>query len=235
MLENSIIIFTSDNGMTTKGCGLSGKAGRPQKKLGTDERGRPMMSYNAGMKGLKGTVDEGGVRVPFFVRWDGVIREGRTVDKVVSYLDILPTLADFAGAELPSGPRFEGRSLKPLILEKDPSWEDRFHFQHVTRWPLGADPDEFKWKSYSVRNQRFRLVEGALYDMENDPGQTKDVAARYPELVAEMKKAYERFWDEARPLMINEDVPLAKEKPYHVEYRAQQESMGIPMWREPEL
>ncbi len=74
------------------------------------------------------------------------------------------------------------------------------------------------------RNQRFRLVEGVLYDMVNDP-----------ELVAEMKAAYEKFWDESRPLMINDGVPLAKEKPYHIEYKAQKASKGIPDWEEPSL
>lgn len=235
LLENTIIIFTSDNGTTTKGCGLSGKAGRPPVKLGTDAAGNPMMSYNAGMKGLKGTVEEGGVRVPFFVRWDGVIQEGRTVNTVASYLDILPTLADLAGAELPSTQALEGRSLKPLILEKDPAWEDRFHFQHVTRWNHGDSPDKWKWKNYSVRNQRFRLVADALYDMENDPGQHNDVASEYPELASEMKKAYENFWDEARPLMINDGVPLAREKPFHVDYNAQKNSTGIPDWLAPAL
>ena len=236
LLENTIIIFTSDNGMTRKGSGLKGKSGRPQQKLGKNKEGKLMMSYNAGMKGLKGAVDEGGVRVPFFVRWDGVIKKGKTVDTVASYLDILPTLADFAGAELPEKQAFEGRSLKSILLGGGkPEWKDRFLFQHVTRWGLGADPDKFKWKSYSVRNQRFRLVEGVLYDMVNDPEQTKDVTAEHPELVAEMKAAYEKFWDESRPLMINDGVPLAKEKPYHVEYKAQKASKGIPDWEEPSL
>ncbi|TWU56443.1 Arylsulfatase [Rubripirellula tenax] len=233
LLDNTIIIFTSDNGTTTKGCGLSGKAGRPPVKLGTDAKGNRMMSYNAGMKGLKGTVEEGGVRVPFFVRWDGVIKEGRTVDAAVSYLDILPTLADFAGAELSSTQPFEGRSLKPLMLEEDPVWEDRFLFQHVTRWNHGDSPDNWKWKNYSVRSQRFRLVVDALYDMEKDPGQHNDVAAEHPKLVSEMKNAYEQFWDEARPLMINDGVPLAKKRPYQVDYNAQKKSTGIPDWDAP--
>jgi arylsulfatase A-like enzyme len=235
LLENTIIIFTSDNGMTRIGCGLKGFDGRPQVKLGSDKEGKSMMSYNAKMKGLKGTVDEGGVRAPFFVRWDGMIKEGRTIDTVVSYLDILPTLADFAGAKITDTHSIEGRSLKPFILEKKPAWEDRFHFQHVTRWNLGANPDAFKWKNYSVRNQRFRLVEGVLYDMENDPEQTKDVTKDHPELVAKMKQAYGKFWDEARPLMINDGVPLAKEKPYHVDYHSQKNDTGIPEWKAPTL
>lgn len=233
LLDNTIVIFTSDNGMTRVGCGLRGVAGRPQVQLGTDKDGKPMMSDNAGMKGLKNTVDEGGVRVPFFVRWAGGIKQCRTVNTVVSYLDILPTLADLVGAESPAA--MEGKSLKPFLLEQDPVWEDRFHFQHVTRWGLNAEPDHWKWKRYSVRNQRFRLVEGVLYDMQNDPNQTEDVTAKYPELVSEMKKAYGAFWDQARPLMINEGVPLAKEHPYHVEYYAQEKSTGIPQWQEPVL
>lgn len=235
LLENTIVIFTSDNGMTTKGCGLGGKAGRPQVKLGTDGEGNAMMTYNAGMKGLKGTVDEGGVRVPFFVRWDGMIKEGRTVDTVVSYLDILPTLADAAGTELPDAQEFEGKSLKPFFADSAPEWEDRLHFQHVTRWNLNANPDDYKWKNYSVRNQRFRYVQGVLYDMENDPNQLKDVTAEFPEVVESMTKAYEKFWDEVRPLMINETVPLAEEKPYHVDYNAQKQGAGIPLWKAPEL
>ena len=78
LMENTIIIFTSDNGMTRIGCGLSTFEGRPHKKLGTSKDGKPMMSYNAEMKGLKGTVDEGGV--PFIVLGRGV--QGQNVDTV---------------------------------------------------------------------------------------------------------------------------------------------------------
>ncbi len=235
LLEDTMIIFTSDNGMTRGGCGLIGFDGQPQVQVGSDEQGQPMMSYNAGMRGLKGTVEEGGVRAPFFVRWDGQIKAGRTVETVASYLDVLPTFAELAGASIPEDVQVEGRSLVPLILEENPTWEDRMLFQHVTRWGHGDDPDNWKWQKYSVRNQRFRLVEGVLYDMENDPGQTQDVAADHPKLVAEMKQAYEAFWDEVRPLMINDGVPLAEERPYHVEYWAQEASTGIPMWEAPVL
>lgn len=235
LLDNTVVIFTSDNGMTRVGCGLKGFNGRPQIKLGTDKDGADMMTYNAGMSGLKGTVHEGGVRVPFFVHWQGKIKSGKTVNTVSSYLDILPTLAEIAGAETSDELALEGRSLMPLINEQGPEWQDRFLFQHVTRWNHKANPDDYKWGKYSVRNQRFRLVEGVLYDMQDDPGQHKDVTAEHPELVKEMKQQYELFWDGVRPRMINENVPLAKEKPYHVEYNAQKNAQGIPKWTAPKL
>lgn len=106
-------------------------------------------------------------------------------------------------------------------------------FQHVTRWKQGENPDDYKWKNYTVRNQRYRLVSGALFDMEKDPGQEVNMAEQNPDLVSEMKSAYEKFWDESRSRMINEDATLAKEKPFHVDYNKQKAAGGIPDWKAP--
>ena len=236
LMENTVLIFTSDNGMTVTGSGLDRKSqGRPKKPLGKNKNGKPMFAYNAEMKGLKSSVDEGGLRVPFFVRWDGTLTPGRTIDTVANYMDLLPTFAELAGAELPKDQKVGGRSLVPLMFDKDAEWEDRYIFEHVTRWNHKVDPDTQKWKNYSVRNQRFRLVVDQLFDMEKDPSQFKDVSKQHPEVVQEMKAAYETFWDEVRPLMINEDVPLAKSRPYHVRYNKQKAATGIPDWVEPKL
>ena len=246
--DNTIVIFTSDNGMTRGGSGLNTLEGRPQKKLGTSKSGEDMMTYNANMKGMKGCVDEGGVRAPLFVKWPA------------RYLDILPTFAELAGAQLPQDHFFEGRSLVPLLAQENPEWEDRYLFQHVTRWGNQADPDDHKWYSFSVRNQRFRLVENttyemiataperpadapypsgpallSLYDMENDPSQTKDVSSEHPELVADMLKQYEAFWLSVRPEMINDNIPIPSERIYHVEYNHQKDTIGIPAWKAPTL
>ena len=86
------------------------------------------------------------------------------------------------------------------------------------------------WKRFAVRNERFRLVESSLYDMKKDPSQTTNVAEDYPQVVKSMRKAYEKFWKETRPLMINEDVPMSPTRPYHVEYAKQLEE-GIPKWK----
>ncbi|MCU0781215.1 MAG: arylsulfatase [Akkermansiaceae bacterium] len=221
LLSNTVVIFMSDNGMTGGG---SGKPGKPLAK------GYPF--FNAGMKGLKGSADEGGVRVPFFIRWDGRIPAGREVDRIAAHIDILPTLAALAGAQPPAG-QVEGRSLLPLLLGGTPGdWPDRYLFTHQGRWPVGSDPDEYQWQNFAVRNQRFRLVgRGELYDMINDPGQTTNVAAEHPDVVRAMLAAYGAFWKEARPLMVNEGVPMSKTRPYHEAFRKQQQEQGIPQWQ----
>jgi arylsulfatase len=123
--------------------------------------------------------------------------------------------------------------LLPLLSgDAKPDWPDRFLFTHVARWPAGAEPDDFQWKNFAVRNQRFRLVErNQLHDMEKDPGQTTNVSADHPEVVKAMLDAYDKFWKEARPLMVNEGVPISKTHPYHEDYRRQEKEKGIPEWK----
>ncbi|MCR9294528.1 MAG: arylsulfatase [bacterium] len=238
LLENTLIIFMSDNGMTGGG---SGKQDQPL------VNGYPF--YNAGMKGLKGSTDEGGVRVPFFIRWDGKIQAAQDVDRIAAHIDILPTLAALAGAELPPG-QVEGRNLLPLIEGSATSdWPDRYLFTHKGRWKTGEDPDSNQWINFAVRNQRFRYVgqgtlkmaegerrgAGALYDMLADPGQTTDVLHQHPQVAEEMRVAYEQFWKEARPLMVNEDAPMSPTRPFHVWYEEQLAAEGIPDWEPPEI
>ena len=69
-----------------------------------------------------------------------------------------------------------------------------------------------------------------LYDIENDPGETKNVIDKHPDVVAKMRKAYDKWWDEVLGAMVNEDVPYAKENPFRVLYLKQQAEKGIPVW-----
>ena len=96
-------------------------------------------------------------------------------------------------------------------------------------------PNNHQWTGFAVRNQRYRLVGEQLYDMIEDPGQKTDVAADHPEVVKEMRAAYDKFWKEARPLMVNEDVPMSKTRPFHVWYEQQMKEGGIPDWKAPKL
>jgi arylsulfatase A-like enzyme len=227
LLENTLIIFMSDNGMTGGGSGRG--------VVGKAADGTRLMAYNAGMKGQKGSPDEGGVRVPFFARWDGKIRPGADVGRIAAHIDLMPTLVDLAGGRLPDG-QVEGRSLVPLFENPQAEWPDRYLFTHVARWQTGEDPDKSKWRNFAVRNQRYRMVgENGLYDMAEDPGQKTNVFDEHPEVVAEMRAAYEKFWSEARPLMVNEDAPMSPVQPFHVLYNAQVAAGGIPDWAPPSL
>ena len=229
LLDDTLIIFMSDNGMAGGG---SGRFGKP---LGRTSDGTRLAPYNANMKGLKGSVDEGGVRVPLFVRWEGRIKPGRQIDRVAAHIDLMPTLIEIAGGELPAD-QVEGRSLVPLLEDEQADWPDRFLFTHTGRWPKDAPAKNYPWKSAAVRNERYRLVNNVeLYDMHDDPGQTKNIIDHHPELVDQMRRAFDQWWTDTLPKMVNEDVPNADERPFHVNYQKQKTSAGIADWNPPKL
>ena len=226
--KSTILIFMSDNGSV-------GGMVRQGSKLGMNKDGKVMEGFNAGMKGAKGSADEGGVRVPFFVRWQGKFGAGREIEKISAHIDLLPTLAEIAGIKKLPKDQVEGRSLVPLLKNPKAKWKDRYLFTQRARWKTGSEPTDHMWKGFAVRNERFRLVENSLYDMKKDPSQTNNVSEDFPEVVKSMRKAYQEFWEEARPLMVNENVPMSPTRPYHVLYEQQLNSGGIPNWKEPKL
>ena len=238
--DNTMVVFMSDNGMTGGGSGKVGEDLAP---------GYPF--FNAEQKGLKGSTDEGSCRVPFFVRWTGKVAAGRDIDTLAAHIDVLPTFAALAGAATPQA-QVEGRSLLPLLENKAQDWEDRFIFAHVCRWPTGTEPNQFKNLNFTVRNQRYRYVgprggagkgkkagpaaaQAELYDMEADPGQTTNIIKDYPEVAKRMQAAYDAYWQEARPLMVNEGAEMSPTKPYHEWFKQQKAAEGIPEWQPPSL
>lgn len=229
LMENTVVIFMSDNGMTGGGSGRLGKV------IGKTSDGEALYPYNAEMKGLKGSPDEGGVRVPFFVRWDGHIAQGKQVDRIAAHIDILPTLAALAGAKIPQG-QVGGRSLLPLIENPQADWDDRMLVTHVCRWKTGEDPNKYQWQKMSIRNQQYRFVNNQeLFDMQSDPGQKTNVIDQHPDVVAQMREFYEDWWQKTLPLMVNEDAKMSPTRPFHVQYEKQVKNGGIPDWQAPEL
>lgn len=234
--RDTVVIFMSDNGMTGAGAGKG--------VLGRTAAGEELSVYNAGMKGMKGSVDEGGVRVPFLMRWDGQFPAGGRVTDVCAHIDVFPTIATLAGVypadeAYPAG-QVEGWPLLAHIDRlKDPfqnGLSDRFLFTHRGRWPTGADVQEFKHKGSAVRSARYRLVnDTALYDMEADPGQTVNVIDQHPSVVKDMREAYDAWWAKTVPMMVNEGAPMSPTKPFHEAFRAQQAERGIPAWTPPLL
>jgi arylsulfatase len=74
-----------------------------------------------------------------------------------------------------------------------------------------------------------------LFDLQADPGETTNVIGKFPEVVEDMRKAYDLWWEETKPLMVNEDVPLSTVRPYYEMYYKQEKERGIPEWDEPEI
>jgi arylsulfatase A-like enzyme len=193
--QNTLVIFMTDNGHSI------GKL------------------YNAGMHGAKGTPYQGGTRVPSFWRWPGVLKAGVDVDKLTAHIDIFATFATLAGAKIPENIQLDGRSLLPLLTDANAPWPDRTLFTHVGRWPKGEDPSGWKFRGCAVRNTRFRLVNNReLYDIQNDPGESKNVIDQHLEAVAAMRAAYEKWWAEIQPCMENENAVGPEVNPFKALY-----------------
>ena len=151
--------------------------------------------WNGGMKGRKGTVDEGGVRAPLLMRWPGHIPEGRTIRQIAGAIDLLPTLTSLAGVKVGSKKPLDGRSLAPLLVGDSPGWPDRMIFS-------------LQGKRISVRTQRYRLdAGGKLFDMVADAGQKKDVATEQPEVAGRLRQAVADWSREVLPLVGEDDRP----------------------------
>ncbi len=164
--NNTILIFMTDNGTS---------GGR----------------FDAGMQGGKGSEYDGGHRVPCFIRWPaGGIGGGVDIKRLTAHIDVLPTLIELCGLERPSGVKLDGASLVPLLKGDDKNWPDRVLITDSQRveYPI-------KWRKSAVMTDRWRLVNGKeLYDMNSDPGQSKDIADEHPEVVAKLRRDYENWW-----------------------------------------
>lgn len=146
--------------------------------------------YNAGMRGTKGTVYEGGIRVPFFLRWPRVVEPGKTIDRIAAHIDLVPTLLDACGVEKPPALKLDGRSMMPMLTGNPAEWPDRTLF---FQWHRGDEPELFR--NCAARRQRYKLVEGReLYDLEGDPGERNDISGAHPEIVARMRRECEEWF-----------------------------------------
>jgi arylsulfatase len=186
--------------------------------LGTDNGGTAGVKiFNAGMRGGKATPYQGGTRGPSFWRWPGKFEGGRDVPALTAQIDIFPTLAEIVGVPLTGEVKqqVEGRSLLPLLTKTGGvDWPDRTLVTHVGRWPKGK-AEEYKYRECSIRDARFTLVNNTeLYDLSADPGESKNVLDANPEEVAKLRKAYEQWWTEVQPLLVNENVIGPKVNPF---------------------
>lgn len=159
--ENTIVIFLSDNGPNGH-------------------------RYNDDMRGGKGSVHEGGVRVPFFIRWPGKIPAGKTLENISSHIDLLPTLAGLCEIEVPEDVELDGVSLESLITGKTDRLPERALFSH--------------WAGKGgVRTSRYRLApEGnsfGLFDLTEDPSEVQNLAQELPGKYDSLKQKYDRWYE----------------------------------------
>lgn len=199
-LENdTLVIFLSDNG-------------------GTHTR-----LFSGGYRAGKGSMYSGGTHSPSFWRWPGKLAAGTDTSALAAHLDILPTLAEFAGVRLIDAlqSQVEGRSLVPVLANPKAEWADRTLVTHVGRWAKGQVA-ESKYKNSSIRDSRFRLVENKeLFDLKEDMGETTNVIDKHPEVVTKLRAAYDKWWNDVQPLLVNEDAVGPKVNPYHELYYKQ--------------
>lgn len=168
------------------------------------DNGPNSFRWNGGMKGRKGSTDEGGVRSPLLVRWPGQIRPGTKIMPIAAAIDLLPTLADLAGVKVASEKPLDGISLAGLLRGTVSSLPERMIFSH--------------WNNkVSVRTQQYRLDDtGKLFDMQQDPGQARDISRNQPDVAARLTKAVKDWRDDLLPQIKR---GAQDDRPFPVGYR----------------
>ncbi len=178
-LENTIVIFLTDNGST----------------MGEEY-------FNAGMRGKKTQLWEGGHRVPCFIRWPGGnLGTPREISELSHVQDLLPTIADLVGInEVPNV--LDGVSLAPLLRGRASELKDRMLVINYSRMPnfqvsfTSGNPAIPQRDGAAVLWKQWRLIENrSLYDVKADPLQQRDVAAEHPEVVTRMRAHLDGWWD----------------------------------------
>ena len=171
--EETIIIFMTDNG--------------PQQ-----------IRYNSSMKGRKGTVYNGGIRVPFYIQYSEKFKESKVINKMSAHIDVLPTILELCNLNVPNDRKIDGQSLVPFINSK--STNDRFLFSYWTR----RFPE--KYINMSIQNDNYKLVgnndfdskieEFELYDLVEDPNENNNIISQNIETAISFKKEMDNSIDD---------------------------------------
>ncbi len=164
--DNTIVMFTSDNG--------------PHREGGND----PEFNKSSGpLRGIKRDFYEGGIRVPMMVRWPGKVAPGSETDHISAFWDVLPTCTEIVDVKAPKG--LDGLSFLPALLgKKQPAhkylyWE--FYEQHGKQGVRMGD-----WKGIRLNVSRDRNAPIELYNLKDDLGEKNNVAPEHPDIVAKI-------------------------------------------------
>ena len=184
--EKTIVFFTSDNG--------------PHKEGGVD----PSFFHSSGpLQGVKRSLHDGGIREPMLVRWPGKIAPGRTSDLPWAFWDVLPTLAELAGAEakIPAG--IDGISVVPTLLDQGSQKRHDFMYWEFHEGPSQQAVRMGDWKA--IRKRPAARLE--LYDLRHDLAEQTDVAAEHPDVVGRIEAYLKTARTESEPWPIRDVSP----------------------------
>jgi hypothetical protein len=170
--------------------------------------------FKAGLKGNKASVFEGGVRVPLLVRWPGRFPAGGQVQAQCSHVDLFPTFCELAGIPLPTDRPLDGKSLLPLLT----AGKGTRHHEYVYHaWDRQFPNPHKRW---AISDQRWKLVcqvareelavrkNWQLYDLENDPGESTNLASRHPEVVDRLRAEFLRWFRDVTDGVEYQPVPI---------------------------
>ncbi len=176
--DNTVVIFASDNG------GVGGYVGISARNI-TD---------NAPLRGGKGMLYEGGVRVPFLVRWPGVIKPGTTCDEPAIHVDLFPTLMELGRAKAPPKQVLDGESLVPLFRDPRAKLKRDALYVHFPGYLEGGGPGQWRTTPVgSIRKGDYKLLEFfedgrlELYNLKDDPGEKSNLAEKMPARTRELQ------------------------------------------------
>ncbi len=194
--ESTVVVFMSDNGGVSR-------------------------HYSCGLRGNKGSVYEGGIRVPFFVRWPGRFPAGAVVEAMAQHIDLFPTFCELIGASLPTERKIDGRSLLPLLQK---GGGESPHARLFHQWnrvrplleapadPEEAPPDERKAfrPNWAVHDRSgWKLIStGEVFDLRRDPGEQHDLANTEQERARELRAAFEDFFRDVTAGQTYRRVPI---------------------------
>jgi arylsulfatase A-like enzyme len=193
MLANTILIFSSDNGGATNALFATGARSKEERaESGGVALGAKPPASNGALRGGKGSLHEGGVRVPTIVSWSGTLQPA-VVDEPLHMVDVMPTLLALAGAHGSSDHPFDGRDMWPTLAEGKPSPNEAIL---INVEPFRGAVRKGNWKLVQIA-----LLPGKveLFDLQKDPGETTNVADQNPDVVKDLQARLVRYAQEQAP------------------------------------
>jgi arylsulfatase A-like enzyme len=170
--ENTLVLFTSDNG--------------PHKEGGHKPE---VFDSNGPLSGLKRSLTEGGIRVPLIARWPGRIKPGSTSDHISAFWDFLPTACAVAGVQAPEG--IDGISFLPALTGQGTQGQHAYLYWEFYEQGGKRAVRMGKWKAIQRNLQKSGHSPVLLYNLEKDLGETRDLAKDHPEVLDRMRKIFD--------------------------------------------